>query len=58
LVKDNSRDDALIAWLASRAVEPPRQSLTVGIADALERFGFGQYAEPSIAELDLAFAAN
>jgi hypothetical protein len=58
LVEDSSRDDALVAWLASRAVEPPRQSLTVGIADALERFVFGQYAEPSIAKLGLAFAIN
>ena len=55
---DENRDDALVAWLASQADEPQRRSPTIGIADILERYGSGQYAEPSIAELDLAFAAH
>jgi hypothetical protein len=52
------RDDALVAWLASRAVDPERRSFPRGVADSLERFRSDQYAEPSIAELDLAFALN
>jgi hypothetical protein len=55
---DENRDDALVAWLASRAEEPQRGLPTDRIADALEAFHFGQLAEPSIDELDLAFAAN
>jgi hypothetical protein len=57
LVPDSSRDDALVAWLASRAVDLKHRMSGDEFADIPNEIDFDEHVETSINELDLAFAA-
>jgi hypothetical protein len=54
-VEDRSRDDALVAWLASRSGYWEWRSRHKSFAESSGGIPVNEHAEPSIEELDLAF---
>jgi hypothetical protein len=51
------RDDALLAWLASRWDEPARRLHDIAAFDFVSEFDPSEPIDPSLDELDLAFAS-